>query len=391
MIRQSTLAILMVLTLTGMVSRFAENSLLPTLPAMASFFDVSASHMKLAVSVYLIALCVSQLIYGPLSDNIGRKTATLWGLGIAVFGSLLAALAQHVSLLLLGHFIQGLGIGAIACLFRAILRDCYVDRRLAQVDSYLNMTLVFMAPFANIVGAWMGTYWGWQSNFWTVFGLAMVAMGCLCRMMPETLSTACRTSYTLKTVGSQYANLLMCGTFMRYTLLAAFIYGGFISYLTITPFLYQHVFQLSPKQFSYLSFIIAMGFLIGACINVYIIKYINIYPLLILSLYLALFSAIMMMLLKLLGFSNVLVVIVPMAIYVMATSIALANAFTLAFEPLANKAGLASALYTSIQMLIAGLFSSISAFVPNKNQMSLALMLLLGTCIAIGCVYTGRR
>lgn len=382
--KHDTFKILTVLTLTGMVSRFAENSLLPTLPAMANFFDVSASHMKLAVSVYLIGLCLSQLIYGPLSDHLGRKPITLLGLCICVMGSLLASMATHLPLLLLGHFIQGLGIGAIAGLFRAILRDCYVDKQLAKVDSYLNITMVFMAPLAMMSGAWLGTHLGWQSNFIAVLALATVAGCWLYRAMPETLPMALKSRRSLKNVLCLYGSLLKHPHFMKYTLLTAFIYGGFISYLTITPFLYQHSYHISPQIFSYLSFFIAIGFLVGAAVNAYLVNRIGVYRLLRVALYLLLFAALTTLCLGLLGFANMWVVLVPMIFYVMATCMVLANAFTLAFDELAHMAGLASALYTSIQMLIAGIWSSIAALLPGGTQMPLALILLISTLMALG-------
>jgi DHA1 family 2-module integral membrane pump EmrD-like MFS transporter len=382
--KHDTFKILTVLTLTAMVSRFAENSLLPTLPAMADFFGVTARHMKLAVSVYLIGLCLSQLIYGPLSDHLGRKLITLVGLGVCILGSFIAALAIHLPLFLWGHFIQGLGIGAIAGLFRAILRDCYVDKQLAKVDSYLNITMVFMAPLAMMSGAYLGNHVGWQSNFIAVFSLAMLVVCWLYYAMPETLPLERRARRSLKTVLCLYGDLLKTPNFMRYTLLTAFIYGGFISYLTVTPFLYQHVYLISSQAFSYLSLPIAVGFLLGAAVNAYFVHYVGVQSLLILSMYLLLFAAATMLCLGLFGLANVWVVLIPMMLYVMATSMVLANAFTLAFAELATMAGLASALYTSIQMLIAGLWSSLAALLPGQTQIPLALILLISTLMALG-------
>lgn len=389
--KHDTVKILTVLTLTGMVSRFAENSFLPTLPAMANFFGVPANHMKLAVSVYLVGLCLSQLIYGPLSDYFGRKPITLSGLGVCIFGSLLASVASHLPLLLLGHFIQGLGIGAIAGLFRAILRDCYVDRQLARVDSYLNITLVFMAPLANMSGAFLGSHLGWQSNFIAVLALAALVLCWLYQAMPETLPQALRTRRSPMAILCLYGSLIKHQSFIRYTLLTACIYGGFISYLTVTPFLFQHTYHLSPQAFSYLSLLIAMGFLVGASVNAILLNRIDVKRLLTFAIYLLLLASIAMLYLGLSGFANVWVVVIPMMLYVMATCMVLANAFTLAFAELADMAGMASALYTSIQMLIAGMWSSIAALLPGKTQIPLACILLVSALLSLSLLACQRR
>ncbi|RTY52346.1 MFS transporter [Pantoea sp. YU22] len=75
----------------AMVSAFgllASDVYLPAMPDMAHEFAVSPSQISQTISVYLLALAVCQLFYGPLSDRLGRKPVLFAGIAIYIVGSL---------------------------------------------------------------------------------------------------------------------------------------------------------------------------------------------------------------------------------------------------------------------------------------------------------------
>jgi hypothetical protein len=85
---------------------------LPSMQDWATTFGASQASVQLTFSGYIAAYGGLQLVYGPLSDRIGRKPVLMLGLALAVLGSLLAAVAPSLWLLTAARVLQGAGTAA---------------------------------------------------------------------------------------------------------------------------------------------------------------------------------------------------------------------------------------------------------------------------------------
>ncbi|PIK70964.1 MFS transporter, partial [Methylobacterium frigidaeris] len=86
------------------------DSFLPAFPAIQHDFAVQdPNRLQLLVYVYMLGFGTAQLLYGPVSDGIGRRPALIVGIGIYLAGSVLAMLAPSFEVLLLARAIQGIG------------------------------------------------------------------------------------------------------------------------------------------------------------------------------------------------------------------------------------------------------------------------------------------
>ncbi len=81
----------------------------PAMPELVHAFGTSDAAIKLSLSLYFFGFAFAQLLAGPFSDAFGRRIATLSFLGIYLLGSLFAAFAPSVELLLAGRLVQGIG------------------------------------------------------------------------------------------------------------------------------------------------------------------------------------------------------------------------------------------------------------------------------------------
>lgn len=80
--------IALVIGLLGAVGPFAIDMYLPALPVVAANLGASTQAVQLTLTAYFIAFGVSQLVYGPLSDQMGRRLPLLIGLGVFLAGTL---------------------------------------------------------------------------------------------------------------------------------------------------------------------------------------------------------------------------------------------------------------------------------------------------------------
>lgn len=79
---------------------------LPSFPQMIESFAASDSEIRQTISIYILALGVSQLIAGPVSDRKGRKFSAMLGLFMYAAGSLLVVASSSLNMLYAARAIQ---------------------------------------------------------------------------------------------------------------------------------------------------------------------------------------------------------------------------------------------------------------------------------------------
>jgi Bcr/CflA subfamily drug resistance transporter len=374
------------LVMMGAISQFASDNFLPSLPAIAIDLHAPATVARLCIALYLIGLCISQVIYGPLSDAYGRRKVILTGYVIFFIGCILVTTAHSITQLLLGRLIQAFGIGASSALFRAIMRDVFDGNQLAKVSSYLGIAFSIVPPLAPITGGYVQAYLGWRWNFLISLILAVILGSLLAWLLPETLSESNRRKRKLPEVLTTYAQMIMNRQFLGFTACSCFAFASIMIYVTISPFLFQHGMHLSPIAFGWLAPFTAIAYILGTMLNARLLNYFSSQRLLYCSSYLFLVAGLIMLVLALLGFFNIWVIILPLMLAIMATGFVFTNAFAGAFEPFPHAAGMAGALFASLQMLTAGAASAIAALLPAHTQLGLASMLTIVALLVVANV-----
>ena len=374
-IKPGTLLVLMLILV--IIGSFAHDSYLPSFPAISKYFHTSETTVKFTITVYLLSSSLSQLFYGPLSDQHGRRKILLIGITIFLAGSLLCAVAPSVIILIFGRFVQGTGIGAVTALFRAIMRDCFHGRELAKLSSYTGTVSTLVVPLAPIIGGYLQQNFGWRANFIAILIYASCVFFCLQRWLPETNHNLNPTATRLTNIASNFRLILANRMFLAFLAYSTLAYSGLIVYIVISPFLYQNVLGLSPVQYGWLSIFIAPCLALGAFLNSRYVTQFGITRMIDVGNYLMFGSSSVMLLLALLGYFNIWVILVPMMFFVFGAGFVFSNAFAGAFEAFPTIAGSAAALYGCLQILGSSFASVLAAYVPDSNQIPLATILLL--------------
>lgn len=379
--------IIVIAVILAAVGPFCSDSYLPSLPIMTQIFNTSENIMQLTITVYMLGFSLSQLIYGPLSDRLGRRKVMLLGLNICIVGSIFCSLTTSATALLAARLVQGCGVGVCNSLYRAIMRDTFTGERMSQVASYVGILFALAPALAPITGGYIQQLFGWRANFIFLALLVTTVWLIIWRWLPETNKKLDSTATQLKVVLKNYFTLLTHRAFISHVALASIGVAGIIAYLTISPFLFQTILGLTPVKYGWLAIYSTVGTISGQLINVAFVKKLGMKKMLLLGIIITLISSCVMLSLSLLGFMNVLAIMLPWLFFVIGICLVFANAMTSAFHPFAHIAGAAGALYGCLQVLGAVLTSFFVATINETNQTPLALILILLSTLSLFIFY----
>ncbi|GAA4665625.1 hypothetical protein GCM10023262_13290 [Bartonella pachyuromydis] len=132
---------------------------------MRQYYQVTESRIQNAVAIFLFALALGQLIYGPLSDNLGRKKTLLFGLFLWLLTTISVIYTVNIHAFLALRFLQGLGACAGIVLSRAIINDL-LDKKAAGKLYLIVFPFIGMSPtLAPLVGGILLQAFHWQATF----------------------------------------------------------------------------------------------------------------------------------------------------------------------------------------------------------------------------------
>lgn len=108
------------------------------------------ARIGLAMGIYGLSQAIFQIPFGSLSDRFGRKPIITLGLLIFVIGSLIAALAQSMNMLIIGRALQG--VGAVGSTLLAMMADLTREDQRTTSMALAGMTIGLSFAMAMLLG-----------------------------------------------------------------------------------------------------------------------------------------------------------------------------------------------------------------------------------------------
>ncbi|KNG92536.1 multidrug effflux MFS transporter [Pseudaestuariivita atlantica] len=250
---------ILTLILIAGLSAMTMNVFLPSLPAMAIYFETDYAIVQMSVAIYLGVNAVLQLFIGPISDNLGRRPVLLAGIVIFMLATLGCVLATNVWVFLAFRMAQAaIVVGMV--LSRAIARDVSGTTGSASMIAYVTMGMAVVPMIAPAIGGFLDGLFGWQANFWMLFGLGAVTF-VICWFDQGETNRA--SGQSLKAQFADLPELIRSPRFWAYALATAFCSGAFFAYLGGAPFVGTDVFGMSPERLGIFFGAPAVGYFLG--------------------------------------------------------------------------------------------------------------------------------
>jgi DHA1 family bicyclomycin/chloramphenicol resistance-like MFS transporter len=240
----------LILGLLSAIGPFAIDMYLPALPAIGASLGASTSAVQGSLMAFFIALAVGQIIYGPVSDQIGRKPPLYFGLALFAVGSVGCALAPDIHTLVAMRFVQGLGACAGSVVPRAVVRDLYTGHQALRLMSTLMLVFSVSPILAPLAGSLLTEALDWRSAFWFMLGAGLLGLVLVATQLDETRPAAERAASNWSQALRGYATLLRDRHFLGLTFIGAFGIASFFTYLAHSSFVLIEHYGLSPRQYS---------------------------------------------------------------------------------------------------------------------------------------------
>ncbi len=249
----------------GAFPSFVNDLYLPTLPQMRIDFHASRSTVQLGLSFVMIGLGFGELLWGPLSDRIGRRPVLFMSLTLFMIASAASVFSPAITFFIICRLFQGLGASGAIMLSRTIPADEYQGMQLAKFMALIG-AINGIAPVSGpLVGGFLATSIGWRGIFvlLTCVGAVMLLLGL---RMRETLVPAKRKTGSLIQLMGEFAPLLRNRHFMVHVMLKSAALGVLFSYISAGPFIVQEHYGLSPLQFGLIFGLNALAIVLGSVV-----------------------------------------------------------------------------------------------------------------------------
>lgn len=232
----------------------------PSFPELQSQFNLSPFWVEALLSINFAGYCLSLFFVGSLADRYGRKPIILLGLMVFIIGSLLCLWASSYEFLLVGRFLQGVGISAPAILSFLIIADAYPLKQQQSLMGILDGLMNFSIGAAPVVGSYITLYFHWRGNFMTLLVLGLMTLVMALVFIPTHKLLARKETLSLR----GYIPLFQSKPLL---LLIVHIVFGFVPYwvfVGMSPLLYMESFGVSLSHFGYYQGVLAFVFGFGS-------------------------------------------------------------------------------------------------------------------------------
>ncbi|WP_258566572.1 multidrug effflux MFS transporter [Leucobacter luti] len=316
---------------------------LPQLPQLARTLDTSDALAQATMSVCMIGLGLGQLIAGPLSDRFGRKRPLVIGVILFALLSAVCAVSPTIEVLLGARFLQGLAGSAGVVISMAVARDLFSGIQLSRMLSLLALVTSLTPIIAPVIGGQLARVMDWRGIFLVLAGIGTVLVFVAQFGLRETLTDGRHAGSVLGTTASHISVILRDPLFVALMIAACLGGAAFFSYLSMSSFVLQDQFGLSPQLFSVVFATNALAQLGGAQLSRLFVARMGTTRMYLVGQLAGATAAVVLLGATLAG-APAIVVIVLLALFLGANGLGGPNGTTLALGGHGTRAGTASAL-----------------------------------------------
>ncbi|MBJ7538892.1 multidrug effflux MFS transporter [Marinomonas transparens] len=374
------------------IAAISIDALLPALGIIGQELGATtANQPQLLISMLFLGMALGQLICGPLSDALGRRPILFGGLALYTLGTIVCYQATSLETLMLGRFIQGLGVAGPYISAISLVRDLYHGAQMARIMSLVMTVFVLVPAIAPSLGQgimfitddWRGIF-----EMYLAYG-ALIFIWIVLRLK-ETLPKTNRIAFSTQGFYEGFKEVLTNRITASYTVCMGLFIGSFIGYLNSSQQIFQVQFEtgnMFSVYFGLLALVLGVSSLLNArFVGKYGAKFIAFRA--IVSVVFA--SAIFLALHAFISISLWMFLIYA-AILFFAFGLLFGNVNSLAMEPMGHVAGIASAVIGSVSSIMSMVIGTVIGQLYNNTLIPVSAGFMIMGALALCLIYWAEK
>ena len=383
--------LVIILGLVNAIGPLSIDMYLPAFPEIASDLGTSASQVQLTLTACVAGLALGQLLIGPLSDRLGRRTPLILAMTTYAGASILCALAPTVYVLMATRFLQGLAGAGGVVIARAIVRDLHSGAAAVRLFSSLMLVTGLAPILAPLAGGQILNHTSWRGIFAVLTILSAGIAVLVTVALKETLPPERRSTHGLGRTLEIMRTLLKNRWFVGHGLAGGLGFGALFAYISGSSFVLQGIYGVSPQLYSVLFAMNGLGLIAGSQVNARLVGRYGPATLLRGGLTTIAVAACTLLVVVLIGGLGVAAVLAPMFVIVSSLAFVLPNSTALALADHPEVAGTASALLGMGQFVIGALVAPIVGAGGTDSAVPMATVMTIAALAALGARKVATR
>ncbi len=260
---QSSIEFIALMASLMSVVALAIDALLPALDVIGmAVHTQTPTENQLIITMIFLGLGIGPLIFGPLSDNLGRKPVVYFGFVLFLLASFICVSSETIQYMILGRILQGIGLSASRTISIAIIRDQYQGDPMARIMSFVTVVFLLVPIVAPAIGKMVLDQFDWQSIFLMQLWCSGAVALWFWKRQPETLDPKNKRPLQLKDYFHGLTEVVKEPKTMGYTLISGLVFGSFMVYLSGAQQIFHDQYGLKdefPLIFAGLSIAIGLA------------------------------------------------------------------------------------------------------------------------------------
>ena len=332
------------LSLIASLGPFQFDMYLPALPALMLFMHTTDTMVQLTITASLFGMAAGQLLVGPLIDALGRRKPLIIALSVFVLASIACLSATNVLWMIVARFVLGFSAASGFVINNAFIRDVANGQNASRLYS-TQAAISSLAPVvAPLVGGQLLLLGDWHVVFifLAILGAAVLIMAMY--LMPESLPLENRSALSFGATFASWGSVLKDRRFVAIGLVGGLLFGQVCVFISGAPFALEGEFKLSATEYTFAFATVTIVMFSANSINRYLLQKVASIKMLRYGLSQALFSALYLTVVNLLGIHQLAVTLIGFALAISAMGFCMANLMGLAMRDHGERAGTAAGL-----------------------------------------------
>jgi DHA1 family bicyclomycin/chloramphenicol resistance-like MFS transporter len=355
----------------------------PSFPDLQKVFNLSPFMVQLTLSVNFIAYCICSLFAGTLGDRYSKRSVILWSLAVFVLGSLLCVFANHYFILILGRFLQGIGISGPAVLGFVVIADEYSSEKQSEMMGVMNGIITLAMAGAPVLGSYINYYFNWRGNF-----VLLLALGLFCLVTSYFAIPNNKGNSSISLSPATYLPLLRSDKLVTFVLAICFLVVPYWLFIGMAPILYMKDFGVPLRHFGFYQGALCIIFAITSMISPKILRALGQKRSLQLGMILCLISGALLLTMGLLDVRNPLLITCSMLLLSIGAVFPVNILYPLSLDVVKNSKSRAAALVTASRLIVTAVSLEVVSLFYNGSFLPISIAMV--TALLLGFWFVGK-